>query len=92
MTLNRRLTTGDYARMLSEIRAQLPPGYSPFDDYWTAPYDCDCNADVLDHAMCPESLMVAGERYGGHPRQPRESRFRRSGRAHPRLRRAGRSA
>lgn len=74
MTINHRLSSGDLKRLLSELRAQLPPGYNPFDDYWAAPYDCDCSAAILDHENTPESLLPACERYGGYPADGRHRR------------------
>jgi hypothetical protein len=56
MTVNHRLSSGDVRRLLSELRAQLPPGYRPFDDFWCAPYDCDGNTGFLDRGTTPESL------------------------------------
>ncbi|MFZ2510506.1 MAG: hypothetical protein WAW85_05380 [Gordonia sp. (in: high G+C Gram-positive bacteria)] len=74
MTYNNRLTRGDLRRLLSELRAQLPPGYEPFDDYWAAPYDGDCFADLLDHELTPEALLARHDRYAGHPPQQRYRR------------------
>lgn len=67
MTLNRRLSTGDLARLRAELKAQLPPGYSPYDDFWAAPFDCDCCAEVLDHPITAEWFLSPRDRYAGHP-------------------------
>ncbi|GAA3956570.1 hypothetical protein [Gordonia caeni] len=71
MTLNRRISTGDLARVLAEIRAQLPPEYDPYHDYWAAPYDCDCCAAALDDVACPETFLPEDQHDAGHPPLPK---------------------
>lgn len=75
MTINRRLTIGDRARVIAELRAQLPPGYDPYDDHWSAPYDCDCCGQSLDECLDAESFLPPAKRYAGHPA---ERRYRRA--------------
>ncbi|GAA4754596.1 hypothetical protein [Gordonia alkaliphila] len=59
MTLNRKLSPGDVYRLLAELRAQLPPDYDPYDDYWAAPYDCDPAICALDDEDRPEEILRA---------------------------------
>lgn len=67
MTRNNRLSRGDLRRLVSELKAQLPENCDPFDDYWAAPYDCDCCATMLDREITPETLLTRDQRYAGHP-------------------------
>lgn len=71
MTLNRRISSGDLARVLAELRAQLPAEYDPYYDYWAAPYDCDCCAAAFDDEACPETFLPEDQRHTGHPPPPK---------------------
>lgn len=56
MARNRKLSAGDLARVIAELKAQLPDGYDPYTDYWAAPYDCDCCLSALAEGVDPTDL------------------------------------